>query len=124
MDLPGSTPTAFLGKTVYMASGTARLAVETNSLVLPMACRPGRWGRWRVEIGEPLDPADYASWQDLHQALATWHERWILEAPEYLEGPVRLGAWARADRNGWWPPERRDPLPSSGTAGPSPVPSR
>ncbi|MGY1745197.1 hypothetical protein [Blastococcus sp. SYSU D00695] len=101
MDLPGSQETRFLGKTVYMASGTARLAAATGSLVVPSFPTPVGRGRWRTVLGEPLDPADHASWQDLHQALADRHTAHILTAPEYLEDPVRGGAWAQADRDVW-----------------------
>lgn len=101
MDLPGSTATRFLGKQVQMTSGTARLAAETGSLVVPVSLVPGGRRRWRIEVGEPVDPAGFGSHLDLHQALADWHTERILRAPEYYEDPVRAGGWAVATPDGW-----------------------
>jgi lauroyl/myristoyl acyltransferase len=100
MDLPGQTPTPFLGKTVEMADGTARLAKMTDCLIVPAALVP-RGRRWAVHVEETVDPRDYASPADLHQALAVIHEKFIMSAPEHLEDPLRPGGWAEATRHGW-----------------------
>lgn len=94
-DWPGSVETAFLGKPVWLASGTARLAEQTGALVVP-AMRRFRHFRARTVFGPPLDPRQHAGWRGLHDALAAQHERWILECPEALEDPRRAGAWEAA----------------------------
>ena len=100
MDLPGRTSTQFLGKPVEMADGTARLSKMTDSLIVPVAILP-RGRKWFIDVDEAVDPRDYASAADLHQAVASIHERLILLAPEHLENPLREGGWARATRSGW-----------------------
>ncbi len=104
-DMPGSRETQFLGKPVMLATGSARLAFETGAPILPT--RTWREGsRFRTELGEPLEPHDYASVEELHDALAAVHERWILLTPEALEDPRRLGAWEQgATATGWTRPQ-------------------
>ena len=100
IDLPGSTPTPFLGKTVEMTNNTARLATFSDSLVVPAALVPeGR--RWRIRIEEALDPRDHPTPDDLHFAVMDVHTRAVMRAPEHLEDPLRLGGWAQATRAGW-----------------------
>jgi lauroyl/myristoyl acyltransferase len=97
-DRPGGHETRFLGKTASLADGTARLAFETDALVLPMrARRVGHGGR--LDIGEPLDPRDLTSVDELHERLAALHEAWILEYPESMRDPRSFGwgKWATAD---------------------------
>ena len=97
-DRPGLHETRFLGKTATLADGTARLALETNALVLPMrARRRGHGGR--LDVGEPLDPQDFAGVNELHVRLAALHEAWILEYPESMRDPRSFGwgQWATAD---------------------------
>ena len=97
-DRPGPHETRFLGKTATLADGTARLAFETNALVLPMrARRVGHGGC--LEIGELLDPKDFAGVDALHDRLAALHEAWILEYPESMRDPRSFGwgQWATAD---------------------------
>ena len=100
MDLPGNTPTRYLGKTVEMTNGTARLASAAGSLVVPGAIVPdGR--RWHIQLLTPVDPRDFASSGDLHQALAGIHEKIIMQAPEHIESPRwRPGGWKTANREG------------------------
>ena len=100
LDLPGRTSTQFLGKPVDMTDGTARLASMTDSLIVPVAVLP-RGRKWYIHVDEAVDPRDYASTTDLHQTLATIHERLIMRAPDHLENPLRDGGWARATRDGW-----------------------
>jgi hypothetical protein len=91
-DMPGRTETRFLGKPVMLASGTARLASESGSLILPI--RNLRTGaRVTVDVRPPLDPREFADHEALHRALAAIHERLILERPAALEDPNRPGAW-------------------------------
>jgi lauroyl/myristoyl acyltransferase len=100
MDLPGNTPTRFLGKTVELTNGTARLVAATDSIIVPGAIVP-RGRRWEIQFQEPLDPRDHSSTGELHQALATVHEEIIMQAPEHLESPLRTGGWKIANREGW-----------------------
>src|SRR4051794_34237749 len=100
LDVPGKTPVRFLGKTVEMMSGTARLAAGTDALVVPVVPLPeGR--KWSLHLGAPLDPRAYGTWEELLQATVSSAEKLILRAPEYLENPLRESGWAVANRNGW-----------------------
>ncbi len=100
-DMPGSRRTSFLGKPVMLATGTAKLAVEADALVLPLRARRVGHRVW-TDVAEPLDPRDFSGFEDLHEALAALHERWILEQPETLEDPGRPGSWeGLADRDEW-----------------------
>jgi lauroyl/myristoyl acyltransferase len=105
--MPGSRETLFLGKPVMLASGSARLAVEADALVLPIRTRRERH-RVLVDVGAALDPRDHADVGELHDALAAAHERWILERPAAMEDPNREGAWEQsATAAGWVRPERQ-----------------
>ena len=86
-DVPGSTPTRFLGHDVLLASGTAWLAQETGALVVPIARGRSGWRPW-TRAGAALEPGD-----GLHDALADVHTRFIRERPAEYENP---------DRPGWW----------------------
>lgn len=105
-DMPGSCETRFLGKPVMLTTGTARLAVQADALVLPMRTRRVAHRLW-VDIEAPLDPRDFAGGRALHEALAAVHERWILDSPATLEDPRREGAWeAGATAAAWLGPEQ------------------
>jgi hypothetical protein len=54
--------------------------------------------RWRVftTAAPAVDPAGHLSWQELHDALAAIHSRWILARPAALEDPCRWGWWGAA----------------------------
>jgi len=102
-DWPGATETHFLGRPTWLVSGSARLAAETDALLVP-ATR--RWRRLlpETEIGPPLDPRDHSGWRDLHTSIAAVHERWINARPAALEDPRRPGAWgATATAEAWGP---------------------
>jgi lauroyl/myristoyl acyltransferase len=99
-DVPGKTPVRFLGKTVELASGTARLAEQTDSVVVPALPRPGPRG-WYAHLDAPLDPRRHDGWEHLLQATADVLSRLILAAPEYLENPMRESGWAVASPDGW-----------------------
>jgi lauroyl/myristoyl acyltransferase len=103
-DMPGSRRTRFLGKPVMLATGTSRLAFQTGALVLPVRSR--RCGaRVRTTVAEPVDPHEFAGYEELHEALAALHESSILENPAALEDPNRAGAWERgATATGWVQP--------------------
>jgi len=105
-DMPGSRETEFLGKPVMLATGSARLALESDAIVLPI--RVVREGiDFSVEIGEEIDPRGFSSMEDLHDTFAVVQERWVLESPETFEDPRRPGAWeAQATARRWDRPAR------------------
>ncbi len=89
-DLPGRRETRFLGKPAMMVDGTARLALDTDALVLPVRAR--RDGHLLTEeVLEPLDPRDFDGVDELHQELARVHETLILEQPEAMADPAEFG---------------------------------
>lgn len=112
-DMPGPHETRFLGKPVMLADGSARLAAQTDALVLPLR---SRWSGYRVslDVGEPLDPRDYAGPDELHDALARRHEQWILESPEAMTDPRSFGWGAGATPGSWSRPERTERSPPGG----------
>lgn len=105
--MPGSRRTLFLGKPVMLASGSARLAAGTDSLIVPLRARR-RGGSVHVDVAPAIDPGalggDVGA---VHDALAAVHERWLLEDPAAVEDPNRPGAWeGRAGPDGWERPQR------------------
>jgi hypothetical protein len=105
-DMPGSRTTQFLGKPVDMASGTARMAYTTDSLVIPVRIFR-KHARTYAEYAPALDARDFDSADDMHDALAAIHGRWILDEPEALQDPRRPGAWEQgAGRERWARPPR------------------
>jgi lauroyl/myristoyl acyltransferase len=100
LDVPGKAPVRFLGKPVELMNGTARLAIGTDSVIVPAVPLP-RGRKWYVHLGAPLDPREHDSWEDLLQATVTAVEDLVLRAPEYFENPLRESGWAVADRTGW-----------------------
>ncbi len=104
-DLPGPHETQFLGKPVMLVDGTARLACETDALVLPQ--RVSREGsRIRVEYSEALDPRDFDNPDELHEALARVHERLILDDPAAMQDPSITGWDDCAQPDRWSRPPR------------------
>ena len=109
-DMPGGTRTQFLGKPVMLSGGSARLAQQTDSLLLPMHLfRHGH--RVSAQVGAMLDPREHSSHADLQDALAAVHEEAILRAPATLENPCREGAWEQGAGTEEWvrPAEARSP---------------
>ena len=91
-DSVGSRETTFLGRPTALASGTARLALATGALVLPVRARRAGAQMW-VDVSSPLDPRSFTEVDRLQGAIADVHSRLILEHPETLENPRRPGAW-------------------------------
>jgi len=54
-----------------------------------------------LDAHPPLDPREHDGIEQLHEALAAVHERWILELPATLENPRRDGFWEAASAEGW-----------------------
>jgi acyl carrier protein len=102
-DLPGPRQTRFLGKPAMLAEGTAQLSLRTGAPVLPVRARREGHEVW-VEATAPLDPTDYAGVDQLHEALAQVHERWILENPAAMEDPREIGWQDGATPDAWLAP--------------------
>jgi lauroyl/myristoyl acyltransferase len=103
-DLPGHRETRFLGKPAMLADGTARLAIESEALVLPVRTR--RAGhRVHLDVAEALDPRAFADAEELHAALARVHERWILECPAAMADPRGFGWGQGASAQAWLIPD-------------------
>jgi len=104
-DMPGHHETRFLGKPAMLADGSARLAIDSDALVLPMRLR--RVGhRMGLDVGEALDPRRVGGAEELHEALAKLHERWILEFPAAMADPRSFGWGEGAGTNAWVMPDR------------------
>jgi benzoate-CoA ligase family protein len=102
-DMPGPRTTRFLGKQADLAEGNAQLAVRADALVLPVRTRRTGHRVW-VDVGKPLDPREMTGVDELHNALAAVHERWILENPSAMEDPRRSGWGEGASPDAWVAP--------------------
>jgi hypothetical protein len=103
-DMPGHRPTHFLGKPAMLADGSARLAMQSDALVLPVRARRAGHRVW-LDVATPLDPREFADVEDLHNALAGLHERWILEFPAAMADPRDFGWEQGATPSAWTQPE-------------------
>jgi lauroyl/myristoyl acyltransferase len=118
-DMPGNRPTRLLGKSVMLAGSTARIAAASDAVILPVRAR--RHGRhaW-ADVGQALDARDFEGAEDLHDALAAAHERWMLELPATVEDPTRPGSWGETlGVSGQARPEPAGAAPSVSDPGPS-----
>jgi lauroyl/myristoyl acyltransferase len=83
-DAPGRTPTPFLGRTVQLGGGAARLAFETGTKVLPVVSR--RHGAsTTLHLDPPLDASEFPDVSSLQAALARRFEHFVLEKPEAIQ---------------------------------------
>lgn len=103
-DMPGHRRTRFLGKPAMLADGSARLAIASDALILPVRARRTGPRVW-LDVAAPLDPRELAYVEDLHEALARLHERWILEFPAAMDDPRGIGWEEGAGAHTWVPPE-------------------
>lgn len=101
-DMPGPRDTYFLGKRATLAEGTAQLAVRADAIVLPVRTRRAGHRVW-VDAAKPLDPRQLTV-DELHNALAALHERWILENPAAAEDPRKTGWEHGATADAWVAP--------------------
>jgi lauroyl/myristoyl acyltransferase/acyl carrier protein len=106
-DMPGPRETRFLGKPAALAEGNAQLAIRADALVLPVRTRRAGHRVW-VDVAAPLDPREYAGVDELHEALAAVHERWILENPAAMEDPRASGWEHGASAERWSQPQARN----------------
>lgn len=103
-DVPGQHETVFLGKQVMLTDGAARLAFASGAMIAPICLRRAGHQVW-VDAGTPLHADAFAGVDELHEALAAVHERWILDMPHALEDPRRPGSWeSGATPTGWTMP--------------------
>jgi benzoate-CoA ligase family protein len=105
-DMPGGRETSFLGKPVELADGTAELAVRTGALVLPLRARREGHEVW-IDVGEAIDARQAGGVDELHEALAQVHERWILENPAAMDDPRLFGWEDGAGPRAWTAPRAR-----------------
>jgi lauroyl/myristoyl acyltransferase len=94
-DLPGSTRTTILGREILMASGAARLALDTGALVVPIT--PWRQQGWSqtLRVEEPIDPRGCTTIAEVQAAIAARHEPALRDWPSALEYPLRR--WTPSD---------------------------
>jgi lauroyl/myristoyl acyltransferase len=84
-DVQGSTPVQFLGRTVTVSSGTARLSLATGAPILPVSVvRHGHLER--LEVQETL-PSGHTDHRELLQAVFDAHAPAVLAWPEAVERP-------------------------------------
>jgi benzoate-CoA ligase family protein len=102
-DMPGARETRFLGKSVMLADGTAQLAMRADALVVPLRARRDGAEVW-VDVAEPFDPRELAGVDQLMDALAALHERWILERPATMGDPRKFGWEHGASAQAWVAP--------------------
>ncbi len=99
-DMPGRRQTPFLGKTAALADGTVRLAEETGAPIVPMRARRAAHEVW-LDVGTPLEAADFRDTEALQRELARRHDAWILELPEAMAPPRAFGWEDGATAQGW-----------------------
>lgn len=88
VDVVGRTPTRLLGRTVGMASGAARLALETEARVLPVRTSLDRSrNQVVVELGKPIDIRPRMALKEAQARIAAVVEEqygvepWNVDAP-------------------------------------------
>lgn len=94
-DFKGATKTTFLGHKARLSSGTANLAWELNVPIVPVfALRRGH--RQLGEMRPALEPREFSSPAELHQALARLVSREIRANPHQAYPPeVIVTRWLR-----------------------------
>lgn len=115
-DLQGSQATPFLGRTVGLASGPSRLALESDAMLVPMVVRT-RNHRPLLTLARPLDSRHYADEAALQAAIAVIMERWALACPECVlpltdqpDGPPLIRDLRSADSQHRAEPSPEPPL--------------
>ena len=89
-DMPGSLEIEYLGKPVMVASGTANLAFQTDSVVIP-AHRIRHGLGYTIEIGPALDPREAENPLELTQAARGGARAPGPERPRRTRGPRQAG---------------------------------
>lgn len=94
-DVPGRSALTFLGSDRLGSSGAARMAMDTNALVLMLFSRCAPDGTLSVELSEPLEPQDFVDPHHLLLHLLATHEAPVLAWPEgYHQPRLRWGVTA------------------------------
>lgn len=96
LDVPGRTPTEFVGRRVVGSSGAVRIAHQIDAPVVPMTARRDDDGSAYFQLGAPLRPPDHADPTELLTALLSRHEGPVLDWPEAYEDP--LSKWVVPER--------------------------
>ena len=86
-DVPGRTPLRFVGRDVLGSFGAARLATDTGAAVVVLTSEEDEQGPV-IRLHEPLDPARFASPQELLQRMLATHEPVLLRWPEATDIPL------------------------------------
>ncbi|WP_263430392.1 hypothetical protein [Nocardioides sp. TRM66260-LWL] len=91
LDVPGPTPTTFLGREVHLATSNVGLARKLDVPIVAISVlrtTPDVGGTPRVVVHEPLRPADFDDEMALHGALKAIHEAAAEAWPESYEQPT------------------------------------
>lgn len=94
-DVPGRMEVDFLGKRRLGSSGAAKLALGTNSLVIIMTAHCDAEGNLSLELGAPIEPAEFSGPDTLITHLLQTHEPAIRAWPEGYHQPTLR--WGRAE---------------------------
>jgi lauroyl/myristoyl acyltransferase len=92
LDVPGRTPVRFLGHSVRIATGAARIAMEMNVPVVLVTAHPSSGNRRSdavLKASEPFYPEEFDSFESLLNAMLQPLEQAIREWPEAYEYPNR-----------------------------------
>jgi len=87
-DVPGRTPTEFVGRAVIGSSGAIRTAHDLGAPVVAMSARRAEDGSAYFNLGMPLRPADFAGSTDLLTELVSRHQGPVVDWPEAYEDPL------------------------------------
>lgn len=95
IDVPGGSLTTMAGRAVKCSSGPARAAFLAGAPVVLLTSHRGTDGTSYVQLHEALMPAEFASADELLEAMVRRHEGPLLEWPEVAYLPTVC----------WWPAE-------------------
>lgn len=87
-DVAGRTSVQFLGQERLGSFGAALIAQKTGAPVVCATAHPDDEHYQRVKLSEPLDPADYASPEDLLKDMLAHQEVAVLAWPEAYHQPT------------------------------------
>jgi lauroyl/myristoyl acyltransferase len=93
-DVPGRTPLRFAGRDVLGSFGAARLATDAAAPVVVMTSEEDARGPY-IRLHAPLEPAAFASPQELLEAMLAIHESAQTRWPEATDLP--LSRWGRVE---------------------------
>lgn len=88
-DIPGSSEVGFLGRRRLGSAGAARLAHQTNSLVVPLHSHCESDGRLWLSLSDPVEPRDFTGVAPLLQHLVSAQEPSVQAWPEGYYQPTK-----------------------------------